>query len=303
MSNLKGLDEIFGRPDEEITKEIMEIEIASLVDYRKGNLGKNRYSKEDMNDLTESVKNFGVIQPLIVRPIEEDKYEILLGHHRKDAAKRNKLQTVPCIIRELDDDQAESFFLDSNLQKGIEKLTHSEKAELIYRRNEVLKSQGVRTDLMSDEEKESRENINDEFHLSSSTIKRYLRIYKLTDDWKEMLDQGKIALRTAVNISYLDKEVQDMLYGIVIEKGISISENESIAIKENSKLGNITRDLLIKILCPIVNEELMKDKQTKKKTVYRMNPVVFSKFFTQEQEMDEIENIVEKALEQYFSRN
>lgn len=301
MSNLKGLDEIFGTPDEEIARDIMDIEIASLVDYRKGNLGKNRYSKEDMNDLTESIKNFGVIQPLIVRPIEDNKYEILLGHHRKDAAKRNKLPTVPCIVKELDDDEAESFFLDSNLQKGVEKLTHSEKAELIYRRNKVLKSQGVRTDLMSDEEKESRENINEEFHLSSSTIKRYLRIYQLTDDWKKMLDKGKIALRTAVNISYLDQEVQDILYGIVIEKGISISENESIAIKENNKLGNITRDLLIKILCPIVNEEPMKE--TKRKTLYRMNPVVFNKFFTPEQKMDEIENIVEKALEQYFNRN
>ncbi len=301
MSNLKGLDAIFGT-SEEVLKEIMEINISSLVDYRKGNLGKNRYSKEDMDDLTESVKNFGVIQPLIVRPIGNEKYEILLGHHRKDAAKRNKLQTVPCIVKELDDDQAESFFLDSNLQKGVEKLTHSEKAELIYRRNEVLKNQGVRTDLMSDEEKESRENINDEFHLSSSTIKRYLRIYKLTDDWKQMLDRGSIAIRTAVNISYLDIQEQEMLYDIVNKKDLSISENESISIKENKKLGNITRELLIRILCPIVNEEPA-GKQAKKKTIYRMNPVVFSKFFTEEQEMDEIEDIVEKALEQYFSRN
>lgn len=301
MSNLKGLDAIFGT-SEEVLKEIMEINISSLVDYRKGNLGKNRYSKEDMDDLTESVKNFGVIQPLIVRPIGNEKYEILLGHHRKDAAKRNKLQTVPCIVKELDDDQAESFFLDSNLQKGVEKLTHSEKAELIYRRNAVLKNQGVRTDLMSDEEKESRENINDEFHLSSSTIKRYLRIYKLTDDWKQMLDRGSIAIRTAVNISYLDIQEQEMLYDIVDKKGLSLSENESISIKENKRLGNITRELLIRILCPIVNEEPA-GKQAKKKTIYRMNPVVFSKFFTEEQEMDEIEDIVEKALEQYFSRN
>lgn len=301
MSNLKGLDAIFGT-SEEVLKEIMEINISSLVDYRKGNLGKNRYSKEDMDDLTESVKNFGVIQPLIVRPIGNEKYEILLGHHRKDAAKRNKLQTVPCIVKELDDDQAESFFLDSNLQKGVEKLTHSEKAELIYRRNEVLKNQGVRTDLMSDEEKESRENINDEFHLSSSTIKRYLRIYKLTNNWKQMLDRGSIAIRTAVNISYLDIQEQEMLYDIVDKKDLSISENESISIKENKKLGNITRELLIRILCPIVNEEPTR-KQVKKKAIYRMNPVVFSKFFTEEQEMDEIEDIVEKALEQYFSRN
>lgn len=302
MNNLKGLDAIFGTA-KEVEKEIMEINISSLVDYRKGNLGKNRYSKEDMNDLTESIKNFGVIQPLIVRPIPDTKkYEILLGHHRKDAAKRNKLPTVPCIVKELDDDEAESFFLDSNLQKGVEKLTHSEKAELIYRRNEVLKNQGVRTDLMSNEEKENRENINEEFHLSSSTIKRYLRIYKLTDIWKQMLDRGSIAIRTAVNISYLDTKEQEMLYDLVEEKGLSISENESISIKENKKLGNITRELLIKILCPIVNEEPMK-KQTKKKTIYRMNSVVFSKFFTEEQEMDEIEDIVEKALEEYFSRN
>ena len=95
--------------------------------------------------------------------IEEDKYEILLGHHRRDGAKMNKLPTVPCIIKELDDDQAESFFLDSNLQKGVDNLTYSERAELIYRRNEVLKNQGARTDLMSEEDKEKRENMRGEF--------------------------------------------------------------------------------------------------------------------------------------------
>ena len=169
--------------------------------------------------------------------------------------------------------------------------------------DETIEYVGILAKLeLSDEEKESRENINDEFHLSSSTIKRYLRIYKLTDNWKQMLDRGSIAIRTAVNISYLDTKEQEMLYGLVEEKGLSISENESISIKENKKLGNITRELLTRILCPIVNEEPTR-KQVKKKAIYRMNPVVFSKFFTEEQEMDEIEDIVEKALEQYFGRN
>lgn len=301
MSKLKGLDAIFGA--EEQVEDIIELEIDKLVDYRKGNLGNNRYSKEDMNDLAESIKNFGVIQPLIVRPIEEDKYEILLGHHRRDGAKMNKLPTVPCIIKELDDDQAESFFLDSNLQKGVDNLTHSERAELIYRRNEVLKNQGARTDLMSEEDKEKRENMNEEFHLSPSSIKRYLRIYMLSDDWKDMLDNGFIAVRTAVNISYLDNKTQSLLFELVNEKNISLTENDSISIKENSKLGKITRDLLIKILCPTVSEEKAESKPKKKKTVYRMKPVVFNKFFTEDQKMDEIEEIVETALEEYFSRN
>ena len=138
---LKGLGELFGGLEDDNKDRITEIKINQLEDYHKGNIGANRYSKEDLNDLVESVKINGIIQPLVVRNLENGKYEIILGHHRRDAAVLAGLDTVPCLIKDdLDDDAAELLFMDSNLQHGFEKMKHSEKAELIYRRNEALKT-------------------------------------------------------------------------------------------------------------------------------------------------------------------
>lgn len=143
---LKPLGEMFGLPqdfNEDTKDKVTELKISHLKDYHKGNLGENRYSKQDLEDLVESVKINGIIQPLVVRPLNEnDEYEIILGHHRRDAALLAGLNTVPCLINDdLDDDTAELLFMDSNLQHGFEKMKQSEKAELIYRRNEVLKRQ------------------------------------------------------------------------------------------------------------------------------------------------------------------
>ena len=124
---LKPLGEMFGLPqdfNEDTKDKVTELKISHLKDYHKGNLGENRYSKQDLEDLVESVKINGIIQPLVVRPLNEnDEYEIILGHHRRDAALLAGLNTVPCLINDdLDDDTAELLFMDSNLQHGFEKM-------------------------------------------------------------------------------------------------------------------------------------------------------------------------------------
>ena len=204
---LKPLNELFGVDDIEDTRDkVTEIQISHLKDYHKGNLGENRYSKQDLQDLAESIKVNGIIQPLVVRPLENEDYEIILGHHRRDAALLAGLDRVPCLINDdMDDDVAELVFMDSNLQHGFEKMSHSEKAELIYRRNEALKRQGRRTDLNPDDETKS---VDEEFHLSRSSIQRYLRIYKLSDELKQKLDDGKIGVKIAVDLSFISEDCQ-----------------------------------------------------------------------------------------------
>ena len=224
---LKPLGEMFGLPqdfNEDTKDKVTELKISHLKDYHKGNLGENRYSKQDLEDLVESVKINGIIQPLVVRPLEEnDEYEIILGHHRRDAALLAGLNTVPCLINDdLDDDTAELLFMDSNLQHGFEKMKQSEKAELIYRRNEVLKRQGRRTDLNPDDLTKS---VDEEFNLSRSSIQRYLRIYQLTDKLKEALDNGKIGVKVAVDLSFISTIYQDLIADYIKENDVKIDNN------------------------------------------------------------------------------
>lgn len=304
MNNeLKGLHEMFGLEDEGkvvgehaeeqiVENNVVEIGINQLIDYRKGNLGENRYSDKDMDDLVMSVKENGIIQPIVVRPIGNDQYEIILGHHRRDAALLSNLATLPCIIREMDDSTAELVFMESNIQHGFENMLHSEKAELIYRRNEALKAQGKRTDLM--EEKEKHQTAKDEFHLSGTTIKRYLRIYKLEDELKSLLDKGVIAIRTAVNLSYLSKEYQEYLAKYVGD-GKRITDQKSEELKNLYKEGKLTKASFEEIL-----EEKEKKKNSSNRKNYKINRKIFTKFFKDTQEENEIDEIIEKALSLYF---
>lgn len=302
MGGLKNLDEIFGGASTEMENQsedkIVQLDIDKLIDYRKGNVGKNRYSDADMNDLIESVKNNGVIEPAVVRPIEDGMYEIVLGHHRRDASLLAGLDKLPCIIKDIDDSSAELMFMDSNIQKGFEKLTHSEKAELIYRRNEALKAQGKRTDLINEEEKESALSVREEFHLSGTTIKRYLRIYILEDGIKELLDEGTIALRTAVNLSYISPSLQNYIYDLITTYGFKVTEKDSEKLKESSAQGNLTETLIEQLI--MGDKTKSRETETKVKS-YKIKPIIFSKYFTQKKEK-EIDEILEKALAQYFSQ-
>lgn len=302
MNNeLKGLGEMFGL-DEELSggdtgagnqNEIVEIKLSQLVDYQRGNIGKNRYSEKDMSDLVASVKDNGIVQPIVVRPFVDGTYEIILGHHRRDAAILAGLSEIPCIIREMDDNTAELVFMESNIQHGFETMLHSEKAELIYRRNEALKAQGRRMDLMEPEEKEEYQTAKDEFHLSGTTLKRYLRVYQLSSKLKEFLDQGNLSLRSAVNLSYLPKEFQDDLAEI-IEKGQKITEKTSEELRRRYNEKQLSKDFL---------EEICQKKKTtisKNGDNYKISPPILKKFFPVLPEKKEMDQIIEKALNLYF---
>ena len=294
---LKPLGEMFGLPqdfNEDTKDKVTELKISHLKDYHKGNLGENRYSKQDLEDLVESVKINGIIQPLVVRPLNEnDEYEIILGHHRRDAALLAGLNTVPCLINDdLDDDTAELLFMDSNLQHGFEKMSHSEKAELIYRRNEALKRQGRRTDLNPDDETKS---VDEEFHLSRSSIQRYLRIYKLSDELKQKLDDGKIGVKIAVDLSFISEDCQRFISDLINNEDLKIDKKMSEKMKKVAERNALDENTILKI---INGKE--DDKAKSKKKAIKVSKKVLEKYFIPEQDQKEIDKVIDEALKLYY---
>ena len=291
---LKPLGEMFGLPqdfNEDTKDKVTELKISHLKDYHKGNLGENRYSKQDLEDLVESVKINGIIQPLVVRPLEEnDEYEIILGHHRRDAALLAGLNTVPCLINDdLDDDTAELLFMDSNLQHGFEKMSHSEKAELIYRRNEALKRQGRRTDLNPDDETKS---VDEEFHLSRSSIQRYLRIYKLSDELKQKLDDGKIGVKIAVDLSFISD--------LINNEDLKIDKKMSEKMKKVAERNALDENTILKIINGKEDDKEKTEKTKSKKKAIKVSKKVLEKYFIPEQDQKEIDKVIDEALKLYY---
>jgi ParB family chromosome partitioning protein len=300
MNQFKPIEEMFGLEDEVVQEsvskskkgnEVVNLKIDSLVDYRKGNIGGDRYSQKDMEDLICSIKENGVLVPAVVRPIENNQYEIILGHHRKDGSIEAGLDELPCIIREMNDDEAEIAMMESNLQKGLEILSHSEKAELIFRRNEALKHQGKRIDL--EENQEEVETTEKEFHLSRSTITRYLKIYTLTDEIKELLDTGRIAIRAAVNISNIEEGLQKHLHWMITQEDVKVSAAQSIVLASMQTEGILNQASM--------EEVLKKEKKEVKRKPYKLPKSIYKKYFTEEQESQEVTETIMKALDNYFN--
>ena len=299
---LKPLGEMFGLPqdfNEDTKDKVTELKISHLKDYHKGNLGENRYSKQDLEDLVESVKINGIIQPLVVRPLEEnDEYEIILGHHRRDAALLAGLNTVPCLINDdLDDDTAELLFMDSNLQHGFEKMSHSEKAELIYRRNEALKRQGRRTDLNPDDETKS---VDEEFHLSRSSIQRYLRIYKLSDELKQKLDDGKIGVKIAVDLSFISEDCQRFISDLINNEDLKIDKKMSEKMKKVAERNALDENTILKIINGKEDDKEKTEKTKLKKKAIKVSKKVLEKYFIPEQDQKEIDKVIDEALKLYY---
>lgn len=299
---LKPLGEMFGLPqdfNEDTKDKVTELKISHLKDYHKENLGENRYSKQDLEDLVESVKINGIIQPLVVRPLEEnDEYEIILGHHRRDAALLAGLNTVPCLINDdLDDDTAELLFMDSNLQHGFEKMSHSEKAELIYRRNEALKRQGRRTDLNPDDETKS---VDEEFHLSRSSIQRYLRIYKLSDELKQKLDDGKIGVKIAVDLSFISEDCQRFISDLINNEDLKIDKKMSEKMKKVAERNALDENTILKIINGKEDDKEKTEKTKSKKKAIKVSKKVLEKYFIPEQDQKEIDKVIDEALKLYY---
>ena len=207
---------------------------------------------EAMAEMVDSVKLYGVLAPALVRPKADGGYEMVAGHRRKCAATLAGITEMPCIVRNLTDDEATIIMVDSNLQR--ETILPSEKAFAYKMKLEAMKRQGQRSDLTSTplEPKLKGSRSNEELAASSpdsrSQIQRYIRLTELIPPVLDMVDSGKIAFRPAVELSYLSKEQQQSLYDTMECEDCTPSLAQAIKMKEFSRDGKLSAEVILSIM-------------------------------------------------------
>lgn len=207
---------------------------------------------EAMAEMADSVKQYGVLVPALVRPKADGGYEMVAGHRRKCAATLAGITEMPCIVRNLTDDEATIIMVDSNLQR--ETILPSEKAFAYKMKLEAMKRQGERTDLTSsplDKKLKgltSAQQVSQKSGDSQPQIYRYIRLTELIPSILDMVDSGKIAFRPAVELSYLSKEQQQSLYDTMECEDCTPSLAQAIKMKEFSRDGKLTEEVILSIM-------------------------------------------------------
>lgn len=261
---------------------------------------------EEMEHLVESVKERGVLVPSLVRPMPDGSYQMVSGHRRKRAAELAELPTVPCIVRELTDDEAIIIMVDSNVQR--EKVLPSEKAFAYKMKLDAMKRQGHRTDLTSANDLQklvqgqtSRESIAKKAGKSHETIRLYIRLTNLVPELLDMVDNTvlkekgtlQMALRPAVELSYLSKDEQNALLEVMEGEDCTPSHAQAIKIRDFSEKGKLNPDVILSI---------MQEEKPNQVEQFKMPRNRIDKFFPAGTPAQKIEDTIVKALEMYRKR-
>lgn len=247
---------------------------------------------EEMMDLIDSVAKSGVIAPALVRPKEDGSYEMIAGHRRKYACLQNGLRTIPCIIRNLSDEEAVMIMVDTNLRQR-QTILPSEKAFAYRMKLEAMKRQGERSDLTScpvGEKLLSVNKLSKDTDDSARQIHRYIRLTYLIEPLLKLVDEGQIAMRPAVELSYLEPHAQKMVLEEMEINVCSPSHDQTIRMRKAQEEGKLTDEAI----SVIMQEE--KPNQIEK---IRLSSQRISRFFAPRTSVKEMENEIVKALEVY----
>ena len=245
---------------------------------------------EEMQKTVESVRDFGVLTPAIARPDPDGGYEIISGHRRHRASELAGKDTMPVIVREMDDDAAIILMVDANLQR--ETILPSERAFAYKMKMDALKHQGARTDLTSTQvgrKLETAEVIAQEAGDSKNQVRRYIRLTELTPELLDMVDSGQIKFNPAVELSYLAKEEQKDFLEAMDYAQAAPSLSQAHRIKKLAQEGNCTLEAMCEIMNEMKKDEM--DKVTLKTSVLRK---YFPKSYTNKQMEDKIIQLLEQ---------
>ena len=248
--SLKGADDIFSTEEsrqEQQREQVQQIPIGELFPFK--NHPFKVLDDESMQRTVESVEQYGVLSPLIARPRPEGGYEIISGHRRQHAAQLAGLDTLPVIVRQMDDDAAVLLMVDSNLQR--ENILPSERAFAYKMKLEALKNQGARSDLTSTQlvsKLRSNEQLGAENNQSRETVRRFIRLTNLVPELLDMVDEKKISFNPAVELSYLDESQQrDFLEAMDgTQNAPSVSQAQQL--KKIAQCGEFTYEKAFDIL-------------------------------------------------------
>lgn len=207
-----------------------------------------------MIELVESIKKRGLIHPVLVRPIEDGMYEMVSGHRRKRAFELVNIEFIPAYVKELTRDEAILAMVDSNLQREV--ILPSEKAKAYKMRLEAMKRQGMRTDLtstplvekLSSKEVLSVSKMEKEVGESREQIRRYIRLNELIPDLLKLVDEKRIAMRPAVELSYLPKEAQKWIFGAIEFNDCTPSHDQTIRLRKAMNEGRLTKEVVETIM-------------------------------------------------------
>lgn len=296
---LTSLDDLFSTEESrtEADKErIQDIPIAEIDDFPNHPFHVD--IDDAMREMAESVKRFGVLSPAVARQKENGRYELISGHRRKKACELAGIDKMPVIVRNMDRDEAIIFMVDSNLQR--ERLLPSEKAFSYKMRLEAMKRKAGRPTLNNYspvgnnlQEKPSSQELADIAGESKNQIFRYIRLTELIPDLLQIVDDGKIAFRPAVELSYLTKEEQASLHEAMESEDCTPSLAQAIKIKKFSQEGRLSDDVILSILS---------EEKPNQREVYRLPKERIDKSFPKGTPSEKIEEIICKALELYRRR-
>lgn len=248
---------------------------------------------EEMDNLIESIREHGILSPIIARPIENNEYEIISGHRRLFAGKQAGLTEIPAIVCEMDRDAATVTLVDSNLHR--ENVLPSEKAFAYKLKAEALSHQGKRTDFTLEQvaPKLSTETIGESENISKDTVKRYIRLTKLLPKLLELVDEARIAFTPAVELSYLNDIEQQDLIEIIESEDCTPSLSQAVRMKKLSQQGLLTDDKILEIM----SEEKANQKERIKIPTERVR-----KFFPQSYSTSQIEEAIIKLCETHYRK-
>ena len=291
--SLKGADDIFSTEEsrqEQQREQVQQIPIGELFPFK--NHPFKVLDDESMQRTVESVEQYGVLYPLIARPRPEGGYEIISGHRRQHAAQLAELDTLPVIVRNMDDDAAVLLMVDSNLQR--ENILPSERAFAYKMKLEAIKNQGARSDLTSGQivqkSKLSIERVAEDAGEGYKTVQRYIRLTNLVPELLDMVDEKKIAFNPAVELSYLDEAQQRDFLEAMNDTQNAPSLSQAQRLKKLAQEGHFSYDVAFAVMGEEKKDEL--DKVVIKNDTLR-------KYFPRSYTPKQMEDTIIKLLEQW----
>ena len=273
-----------------IKKEIVQqIELTKLLPFPDHPFAVR--DDEIMQETVESISKYGVLVPAIARPLPDGNYELISGHRRKNACDRAGYKTMPVIVRDLDDDAATIMMVDSNLQR--ENILPSEKAKAYKMKLEAIKRQGARTDLTSTQfaQKLSVEQVAEQAGASKDQVRRYIRLTELKPELQQMVDEGKMGMTPAVELSYLNEDEQAIVLTALESEQAAPSLSQAKRIRKLSEEKTLTDDSVLQIM----SEQKKPENKNLSFSVEKIRKY-FPKSYTPRQMEDKILDLLEKYL-------
>ena len=292
--NLPSLDNLFSSEQDRQDAKLEKIQILPLTELHPFRNHPFQVRDDDeMDKLVDSVKAYGVMTPAIVRPRQDGGYEIVAGHRRCHASQRAGVETMPCIVRDMDDDTAIILMVDSNCQR--EHILPSEKAKAYEMKLAAIKRQGQRRDLTSGQvvQKLSVQEVADGSGEGYKTVQRFIRLNKLTPELMKMVDDGKLKTTPAVELSYLTPEEQEDFLSYMESEGCTPSLSQAQKLKEASKESVLTPEKIQHIMAA-------KPPSVKPRDPQLMIPVAkVERYFPKGFTSDQMQQVIVKLLENY----